>query len=524
MKKPPQTFLLFFMVFLFSQKAEAQQKIKIKKWQPHDFEFKSTTASANPFAINFTAHISGPGGINLTLPGFYDGGNTWKVRFSPTREGRWLIKTRSDVSSLNNQKAIVTCIKNNNSNVHGSLRIDKSKRHFIYEDGTHWFANGYEVNWLWALDEKDNALPTLNPFLDKLKAYGFNFVLVNAYAYDTRWRAGKSEADDYGPALLYPFGGNNKEPDFTHYNLEYWRHYDNMMEALCKKGIVAHIYFKVYNKEVNWMKNNSEEDDQYFRWIIARYAAYPNIIWDLAKEANYEKSVEYKIDRLKFIRSTDPYKRLLTVHTDIQTYDKGFYNDVIDFRSHQEQSNRLHETTLKQLKQNLWPVMNVESGYEYGPKGPTDKTYNRVHSPEETARFIWEVQMAGGYNAYYYTHTAWDVIRTKDTPPGYTYVKNFYDFFNKTKYWLLQPADSLVSTGYCLANTGKEYVVFQNKSTSFTLQLTGISKPIKAQWYHPFTGEYIDAGKISNGLNELKPPVELGAGPVVLYIHKANNF
>lgn len=493
-------------------------QVKVAKWQPYDFEFKSTTEPSNPFTVNFSADITGPNGIKLNLPGFYNGNKIWKLRFSPTKEGTWTITTRSDESSLNNQRTKLLCIKNKNPKMHGGLLVDpKNKQHFIYEDGTHWFPNGYEANWLWALDESDNTLPTLNPFLDKLVNYRFNFVLINAYCYDTRWRAGKTEAEDYGPPSTYPWGGNNKAPDFTRYNLAYWQHYDAVIEALYKHGIVAHIYFKVYNKEVNWMKNSTPDDDMYFKWIIARYAAYPNMIWDLAKEANYEKSVEYKLDRLKFIRSTDPYKRMLTVHTDIATYDKGVYNNVIDFRSHQEQSNHLHATTLKQLAQNPWPVFNVESGYEYGPKGRTDKTYNRVDSPEETVKFIWEVQMAGGYNAYYYTYTAWDVMRTKETPPGYAYLKNFADFFTKTKYWLLKPADTLVSTGYCLANTGKEYVIYQDKAIPFTLTLKGISKPLKAKWYQPLTGKYIDAGALINGTKELAPPTVFEGSPAVLY-------
>lgn len=511
-------FPILGLFILFTISVKAQQSIKLPKWQPYDFEFRSTVASSNPFIVSFYAAITGPNGVRLKLPGFYDGNKTWKIRFSPTMEGTWLMVTHSGDSSLNNQRATILCIKNKNRNLHGGLVTDTGNtHHFRFEDGTHWFPNGYECNWLWALDEKDNELPTMKRFLDKLTKYGFNFILINAYSYDTKWRAGKTEAADYGPSALYPWEGDNKSSDFSRYNLAYWQHYDRMIHTLYQRGMVAYIYFKVYNKEVAWMKNASAEDDQYYRWIIARYAAYPNIIWDLAKEANYEKSIDYKINRLKFIRSTDPYKRLLTVHTDIQTYDKGWYDSLVNFRSHQEQSAHLHQTTLKQLKQHAWPVFNIESGYEYGPKGPGDKTYNRVHSPEETVTFLWEVQMAGGYNAYYYTYTAWDVIRTDDTPPGYGYLKNFKDFFAKTKYWLLQPADSLVSTGYCLANTGKEYVVFQKEPGSFSLTLTGISKPLKAKWFHPFSGKYIDAGKLQNGVIQLVPPPGFHKGPIVLY-------
>lgn len=497
----------------------SKQDIKVQKWQPYDFEFKSSVTPTNPFAVDFSADIIGPGGLKLTLPGFYDGNNKWKIRFSPIKEGKWVITIHSDVTDLNNLQTRITCIKNKDTAIHGGLKIDSiNTRHFIFEDGTRWFPVGYEANWLWALDQNDQTLPTLIPFLDKLNMNGFNFILLNAYCYDTKWCLGKTSPDDYGPPSMFPWGGTYQNADFSRFNLDYWQHFDRVIDAMYHRGIGVHLYIRVYNKMVNWPQNNSPEDDLYYRWIIARYAAYPTIIWDLSKEANNEKSLPYKVERLKFIRSTDPYKRLLTVHTDIQNYDQGNYNGLLDFRSHQEQSDHLHATTLKHLAQNTWPVFNVESGYEYGPKGPTDKTYSRVNSPEDVTKFIWEVQMAGGYNAYYYTYTAWDVIRPEDTPPGYAYLKNFSDFFSKTHYWLLKSADSLVSTGYCLANQGKEYIVYQSQALPFKINLTGLSKPIRACWFQPLTGKYADAGKLANGTIELAPPVSFGPGPVVMHI------
>ncbi len=507
---------IFYLLVILPANAAV---LNIPKWQPYDFEFKSPVTADNPYKVTFWAEFRGPKGAKLILPGFYDGNGTWKVRFSPMVEGSWLLTTHADVIDLSDKKIQFICTKNVNKKIHGALLVEPNNtHHFVYEDGTHWFPDGYECNWLWALDENNNKLPVINSFLDKLTSYGFNFILINAYAYDTFWRPGKTAADDYGPSALYPWEGINDKPDFSRFNIAYWQHFDKMMYALYQRGIIAHLYLKVYNKKVNWPLNNTAEDDMYYKWIIARYAAYPNITWDLAKEANNEKSVDYKVGRLKYIRSIDPYQRLLTVHTDIKTYDSGAYNGLVDYRSHQEQSDHLHATTLKQLAQNNWPVMNVESGYEQGPNGANDKTYSHAESAEEDALRIWEIQMAGGYNAYYYTYTAWDVIRPDETPPGYSYLKTFNNFFTKTQYWLLKPSDTLTSAGYCLANKGKEYVVFQKAAVPFTLNLTGIDKPMKAQWFQPYTGKYMDAGIFKKGMVDITPPASFGNGPIVLYI------
>jgi len=132
---------------------------------------------------------------------------------------------------------------------------------------------GYEYDWLWALDATNAELRTVNPFLDKLVANGFNYVLLNAYAHDTSWRKGKTGNDDYGPPPLYAWEGSNEQPDHSRFNLAYWRHYDRIVEALNQRGLIAHVMIKVYNEMVKWPAKGSREDDQYFGWLIARYAA-----------------------------------------------------------------------------------------------------------------------------------------------------------------------------------------------------------------------------------------------------------
>jgi len=112
----------------------------------------------------------------------------------------------------------------------------------------------------------------------------------------------------------------------------------------------------------------------------------------------------------------------------------------------------------------------------------------------------------------------WDVIRPLDTPPGYAYLKNFRDFFVKTQYWLMQSNDSLVSTGFCLANPGKEYVIYQYQPSTFKLRISGVAKPLKALWYQPLSGKYLDGGILHNGTIELTSPTAFGNGPVVLHV------
>jgi hypothetical protein len=492
--------------------------IDVPRWQPHDFSFPAKGSAANPFLVDISATVTGPDGKTFTLPGFFDGNGIWKIRVSPSTEGRWSLVTQSELPELDGKTAMFTCVKNPNPNIHGVLRVDPAHpHHFIFADGTHFFMQGYEYDWLWALDMDQSGVPTVEKSLDLIARHGFNYVILNSYAYDTNWRKGNSAPDDYGPALLYPWAGNNAQPDQSRMNIAYWQHYDRVMTALNERGMQAHIFIKVYNKAVKWPAHGSVEEKLFFRWLIARYAAYPNIIWDFSKEAHNEKDLAYKQDWLRYIRATDPYHHLVTVHDDDKANDSGAYDDLTDFRADQ-QHGKFHETILRQRDRRAWPVANVESDYECGPGGVNDKTYNEAQSPEQTLGTLWEIAMAGGYTGYYYTYTAWDVIHPLDVPPGYALMKHFSDFWRSTDYWLLQPSDNLVSAGWCLANPGQEYVACQKIPAPFTLEIAGAAAPLPGEWFNPRTGKTTSAGSFGNGTASLTPPAGWGDAPIVLHL------
>lgn len=487
----------------------------VPRWQPHDFVFNADAGVDNPFRVRFTATVKGPGGQTFEGAGFHDGDNTWKVRVAANQPGEWTIETHSELAELDGKRASFTCGANPNTAIHGSLRIDTGhKHHFVFEDGTRFFMLGYECDWLWALDSADPNLPTVRPFLDKLAGHGFNYVILGTYAHDTKWRRGRTADDDFGPPPLFPWAGTNERPDHTRFNLAFWRHYDRVIHALFERGMIAHVLLKVYNKKVRWPARGSEEDDLFFRWVVARYAAYPNIVWDFSKEAHNEKNLDYKLGRMRLVRASDPYGRLMTNHDDDKNNDRGVFDSLTDFRADQQHSN-FRDTILRQRQRRAWPVANVEFGYEHGRGGPGDKTYPVAQPPEEVVSRAWEISMAGGYTAYYYTHTAWDVLRPDDTPPGYTYFGHLRRFFESTRYWELAPAGEVSSNGWALANPGREYVVFLQKAGPVTLTPANPPRAMKGEWFHPLTGQRVDAGAVEAG-TLLHPPKSWSGGMAVL--------
>jgi len=491
----------------------AAAPVPAKVFVPIDLAFESAAEPANPFTARFEGRCVGPGGEVLALPGFYDGDGAYRLRFAPTRVGEWTVTTASENASLGGRVVRVNADANPASR--GRLRIDPGNpRRFAFEDGTPFFLTGYECDWLWALDlGGPPGLPTAGPFLDKLAASGFNYVVMNAYAHDTDWRPGKTEDADYGPPPLFAWEGTNDAPDHSRMNLAYWRHYDQIVEAMRARGVQAHIMIKVYNKHVNWPERGSPEERLYLTWLVARYSAFPNIVWDFSKESYNEKDLQYKLDTLRFIRETDPYHHLMTVHDDDGPYDSGAYDDLLDFQSDQQHDD-WHETILRQSARRAWPVLNIEFGYEWGPGGEGDVTYGVGQSPEEVLDRAWRICMAGGYPNYYYTRTAWDVMHPEDTPPGYTMMGHLRAFFEAAGFEELEPADELVSSGCCLAVRGHRYVAYQSTTQPFELTADAEGR-LSVRWYRCLTGTWQDGVPAEPGKLALVPPVGW-TGPVAV--------
>jgi hypothetical protein len=348
---------------------------------------------------------------------------------------------------------------------------------------------------------------------------------MNAFAYDTKWRKGYTGEFDFGPPAMVPWEGEMTNPDYTRLNISYWKHYDEVIDAMYTRGIIAHIMFKVYNKEVKWPEAGSTDDYRYFKWIVDRYSAYPNVVWDFSKESYNEKNIDYKKNMLKLIRTTDAYDHPVTLHDD-NDYYKGYYDSLADFHADQYHNSDRYDKSLEQRAYKSWPVMNIEFGYECGPGGISDKTYNQAQEPKEVCNRAWVLAMAGSYVVYYYTNTAWDVIKYDETPVGYQYFKILSDFFNSFGYSDFIPSGFIKSNsqiekdpgGYSMIKDGKEMLLYRFTAEPFVLKTITPTESFEAYWLHPYTGEKRKITTIKNQM--ATPPAEWVGNPVVLYISK----
>lgn len=143
--------------------------------------------------VRLEVEFTSPSGKMHTVPAFWDGGRTWRVRFPPEEIGNWTFRTRSSEQSdggLHNQSGSFRCVAYEGSNPlyrHGALRVSADKRYLTQADGTPFFWLG-DTAWNGPLKADVKSWDT---YLADRVAKKFNVVQFVT----TQWRTAAGTAD-----------------------------------------------------------------------------------------------------------------------------------------------------------------------------------------------------------------------------------------------------------------------------------------------------------------------------------------
>lgn len=514
---------------------------EVEKWQVNDIIFKAKADPiTNPFEVTFGAIYSGPDGQTKKVTGFYNGENEWISRFSAGEEGTWTFVTYASKPELSGLTGQVIVSPNTRANQKGAVMIDpEHPQAFVYEDGDPHFMLAFELDWLFALDyDNDSGLPKTEQLLNNVKENGFNHVVANIYAYDVGWGVADDVPDEYfyGKPDYTAWAGTNEAPDFSQLNLDLFRHWDRILASMQSKGLDAHLMIYVWNKLVNWPEMHAPGDDLYFDYIIHRYQAFSNVIWDVSKEAlDYERAdPPYIMERISRIREKDSFNRLITVH-DYEFNSR--HGELVDFISIQSWRSDLYSLMLRGRQfHSDKPVVNIEhGGYEEGPYRTFVGNYT---SPETCLVRTYECVFAGVYGSYYWQNTSWNIVVYDPFEEGQDFEAPRFDYYNhlaglfkRYNFNEFQPSypkittnsrveeDNLATNGYALSNGEGLYLMLIPKDSERVNAV--LPKPasgkMKITWFNIFTGEYRKQGsKNWSGWMELISPWQYQDSVVII--------
>lgn len=267
---------LLAVVLAGCQSADEQVHI----WSTWEESFTATD-SVSP-GIQFAVIFTGPGGETETVPGFWDGGAEWRVRFQPDETGAWTYETRADpsVEGLARQEGSFQVVDPDTSSNpflrHGPVQISENRRYFVHADGTPFFWLG-DTAWNGALKSTEEGWKT---YLENRVDKGFTGIQFVT----TQWRAALSNAE--GETAYSGYEAISIHPAF-------FDRIDARIDEVNRRGLLAApvMLWALGDKKKVPGHLPIEEASRLAAYIRARYHAH-NVIWLLGGDGSYEDAPE----------------------------------------------------------------------------------------------------------------------------------------------------------------------------------------------------------------------------------------
>ncbi|SVC03824.1 uncharacterized protein METZ01_LOCUS256678, partial [marine metagenome] len=221
------------LIFSSMMALTGSSTFQVLRLQPAEITLTSSRGYFHPLLdVSVQGIFTGPDGRHITIKGFWDGDDTWRIRFAPPTEGTWSYRTESTDrfnSGLHGTQGKITVHPNASDDPfanEGWLKVSASGRFLIHDDGTPFFWLGdtaWEMTWK---SEPDDMLTYMDDRQDK----GFNVIQVVVLSHQ----------------ILTSNGVENRmgewsfnDEDFYRINPRYFDYLDTIVTAANERGMAV---------------------------------------------------------------------------------------------------------------------------------------------------------------------------------------------------------------------------------------------------------------------------------------------
>ncbi len=502
---------------LFASPLAAQTEVP--RWTPFEHSFTSLVGYENPlydldaFYVLFTS----PSGRTHRINGFWDGDDTFRVRFAPDELGRWeYLSQASDEGNggLHGIEGSFDCVANDSDLAifrHGPLTHTEGTYHLRHQDGTPflWIAC---TAWNGALKSTDEEWET---YLAHRAEHGYSVI----QAVMTQWRG--AEANSRGEVAFEGVGHIRINPSF-------FQLLDQKIGRINAHGLVAAPVLLWALPVADGRELSPgyvlplDEAVLLARYMVARFGAY-QVVWILGGDGRYVDPYEQRwLEIGRRVFADDP-PGLVAQHPSGRQWigDNHAGEEWLDIVGYQSShSNR--QGTVDWINKgpiaSRWPhlparpVINLEPNYE--------EIGNIVAEDVRNASW-WSICATPIAGVTYGANGIWPWIREgekilnhRQPPqlktwresidlPGSLQVGYLGDFLRQFEWWNFRPAQDLL-----LHQPGNEQfnhfigvqrsldhdtiLAYVPRGDELRLWLPEIDNP-EARWYDPREGRFVDA-------------------------------
>lgn len=327
---------------------------------------------ANPFTdVTFTITFTRPNGSTVTVPGFHDGGTSFRARAYVDQVGTWTWRSSSNRASLNGRTGSFSVRTATNP---GKLRLHpQDRRQFAYDDGS------------WFLHLGDTGYRYVNPNEPRWQAYIDQAAQMGATKVRTWFNTSR-----FGVEGLF-------QSDRSKLTLSTWQEMDRRIRYALEHHPRLNLQLIPYGEDSPEIERYNAGDinsKRFGAYAQARFSALPNVSWCLTNDRNMgTATLRSGVEKMcTDFKSRELWGTLITNH---QIRGSGYafvnaaWSDIITLETLDEVSGAAITSFRSQGND---PVVVDEDRYE---------TYRPPHHVRYFfRRMVWGSLLAGGHATY----------------------------------------------------------------------------------------------------------------------------
>lgn len=546
------SFIRIFTISLLALNFLACKKevpVVSEQWAETELVFASANQVANPYTdIEFWVTFTSPSGVQLNRPGFWDGGNTFKVRFAnPLDKGEWTWQSFSadttDAGLHGRTGKLVSApyAGNNPLVTSGLLKMSPGKRNVVYANGKPFLMIGDTP---WALPWR-GTIASVTEYAKKRQSQGFNTALLMSLQpdCDARGPRNRTEYDGFDVAFEDLKDGHINQP-----NIAYFQYFDTLRNILLDHGIVP-VYQPVFHgygwkgmKVLGW-DMDARENARYCRYLVARFGA-KHAMWLSGADADgrYSGIKEGGEE----IEKWDAYNQPTGIHySPMDDYTPDWWDKPEPYVPHMNKTHQdapwldfqwcqtghggahlFHKVALMYTNQPVKATANGEPTYEGIRDSANGSGWWQGHE-------AWSQFCSGGTMGVVYGAGGlwnWKLFKDEYWPdwanstvswneaiqlPGANYVGYLGKALEGLAIADIEKHPELAGGALCLAKPGELYIVYLPEGGS--CELLALSDQMICRWFNPVSGEFVSKEQTATEIQQFDSKVNQ---PMVLIVSK----
>jgi hypothetical protein len=428
-------------------------------WDRFEASVLNDKAYDNPYAdVDLSVRYTRPDGSTIDFWGFYDGDGTWRIRCMPDQLGRWEYDAIFSDGSLGASGAFAC----EPSDIPGMISLDETNPvWFGYKGGGHVLIRSLHVGDRFFADADNPATGEAwdpsrrTAFLDWAQEQRYNMLSVASH-YLNRDKEGRG----LGWRTPDLWDAQTQTPNCGEY-----RRMEAVLDDLASRKMLVYPFAGFFGRDSDYPTDPAGED-LYIRYTLARLGAYWNLLFVVGGPEPLLRKWPYltgdDVDRLgRKIGSLDAFGHVLSAHN--PTGDDAFGDAA-------------------------WTSYTILQGPKTTDRGELSVGVLKNHHPSKPL-YAQETLWPG--NKFHPPYTDADIRKNGyvlmmsaaalnlgdmdgDSSSGFSgtldlslkvqsrhdIIKQVWDLFETLAFHRMIPRQELVDNGYCLADTGREYLVY----------------------------------------------------------------